>query len=69
MNLTDRKQQVAISIMAGTVTILAAVVGFVTWIENKRHAKLNDEVLKLDMEIKKIELAQKRKQIANGVLA
>lgn len=60
MNLIDQKQQASISLMVGVVTILATVVGLVAWYENKRHNKLNDEVLKLDKEIKTLELAMKQ---------
>lgn len=68
MDLIDRKQQQTIQLMAGVVTILATIVGLVAWMESKKHNKLNDEVLKLDKEIKTLELAIK-KDVArqNGV--
>ena len=62
MDLTDRKQQASINIMVGVITILATVVGLVAWMEQKRHNKLNDEVLKLDKEIKTLELASKKEE-------
>ena len=68
MDLTDRKQQGAINIMVGVITLLTAVVGFIAWYENKKHAKINDEVLKLDKEIKTLELAMKREEARqNGI--
>ena len=68
MDLTDRKQQASINIMVGVITILATVVGLVAWMEQKRHNKLNDEVLKLDKEIKTLELAMKKQEaVKNGV--
>jgi len=68
MDLTDRRQQGTINLMVGVITLLTAVVGFIAWYENKKHHKLNDEVLKLDKEIKMIDLAIKKQEAKkNGV--
>jgi len=70
MDLTDRKQQATINIMVGTITLLTAIVGLVAWYENKRHNKVNNDVLKLDKEIKTLELAMKKKEAReSGVTA
>lgn len=68
MDFTDRKQQATINIMVGVITLLTAVVGVIAWYENKKHSKINDEVMKLDKEIKTLELAMKKQEaVKNGV--
>jgi len=68
MDLTDRKQQASINIMVGMITLLTAVVGLIAWYENKKHNRINDEVLKLDKEIKTLELAMKKQEaVKNGI--
>ncbi len=68
MDLTDRKQQATINVLVGVITLLTAIVGVIAWYENKKHNKINDEVLKLDKEIKTLELAIKKDEaLKNGV--
>jgi hypothetical protein len=66
MNLTDRKQQIAINTIAGVVTILAAAVGLVAYFQKEKHSKINQDILKIEREIKQIELAQKKRQFASS---
>lgn len=68
MDLTDRKQQATINVLVGVITLLTAIVGVIAWYENKKHNKINNEVLKLDKEIKTLELAIKKDEaLKNGV--
>jgi hypothetical protein len=44
------------------MTALTAIVGALAYMQSKKHAKINDEILSLDKEIKTIELALKKKE-------
>lgn len=59
----DARQAKAINIIIVMVTTLTAVVGVLAYLENKKHAKINDEVLRLDKEIKILELAKKKNEL------
>jgi hypothetical protein len=52
--------------MIAVITALTGVVGFLAYKENLKHSKLNDEVLKLDKEIKTLELAKAKNEMINN---
>ena len=66
MNQVDIRQGRAINIMIAVITALTGVVGFLAYKENLKHSKLNDEVLKLDNEIKTLELAKAKNEMFNN---
>jgi hypothetical protein len=68
MNQVDIRQARAINILIAVITGLTALVGFLAYRENLKHSKLNDEVLKLDKEIKILELARAKNQMLSNSL-
>jgi|694.fasta_scaffold25292_11 hypothetical protein len=63
----NAQQDRRLSLLFVTLTALTALVGTLAFIESKKHAKLNDEILALDKEIKTIELALKKKEASNNL--
>jgi energy-converting hydrogenase Eha subunit C len=64
----DAKQQKTINIALVGIGLIGAVVSFLVYLDNKKHAKLRDEVALLDREIKVLDLAlKKRVAQENGV--
>jgi hypothetical protein len=64
----DVKQGKAISYLVAISIILSGVVGVLAYLQSKKHSKINEEVLKLDKEIKVLELALKTNQAKeNGI--
>ena len=69
MNEIDVRQGKAIGYLVAISVILTGVVGILAYLQSKKHAKLNEEVLNLDKEIKMLELAMKTNQAKdNGVV-
>lgn len=69
MNSIDAKQGRAIQYIVASVTILTGIVGVLAYLETKKHAKINDEVLSLDKQIKTLELALKKSEAKeNGIV-
>jgi TRAP-type mannitol/chloroaromatic compound transport system permease small subunit len=65
----DEKQGKAIGYLVAISIILSGVVGVLAYLQSKKHAKINEEVLNLDKEIKVLELAIKTNQAKdNGVV-
>lgn len=58
----DSRQNTKISLVVAFITILTGGVGLLAYLETKKHNRINNEVLRLDREIKTLELAQKRWQ-------
>lgn len=68
MDSVDSKQGKAINYIVAGITILTGVVGVLAYLETKKHAKINDEVLALDKQIKTLELALKKNEaVQNGI--
>jgi hypothetical protein len=68
MKIIDVNQNRALGVMVAVVTIITAFIGTLAYVENKRHNKINDEVLNLDREIKRLELAKKKAEAsADGI--
>lgn len=68
MDTVDSKQGQAINYIIALITALTGVVGVLAYLETKKHAKINDEVLALDKQIKTLELALKKNEaVQNGV--
>ena len=64
----NERQDRSLSYLIVTMTALTAIVGALAYMQSKKHAKINDEILSLDKEIKTIELALKKKEaLANNV--
>lgn len=69
MNDIDAKQGRAIQYIIASVTLLTGIVGVLAYLETKKHAKINDEVLSLDKQIKTLELALKKSEAKeNGIV-
>lgn len=69
MNDIDIKQGKAIQYIIASVTLLTGIVGVLAYLETKKHAKINDEVLSLDKQIKTLELALKKSEAKeNGIV-
>jgi hypothetical protein len=62
MENIDVKQGKSITYMIVGITILTGVVGILAYLENKKHHKINNEVLALDKQIKTLELAIKKNE-------
>lgn len=58
----DQKQQRAINIALVSIAFIGVVVSVLAYLENKKHAKIKEEVAQLDKEIKTLELALKEKE-------
>jgi hypothetical protein len=68
MDSVDLKQGRSITYIIATVTVLTGVVGLLAYLETKKHAKIKDEVLALEKQIKTIELALKKNEaVQNGI--
>lgn len=69
MNSVDTSQGKSISYIIASVTVLTGIIGVLAYLETKKHAKINDEVLALEKQIKTIELALKKNEaVQNGVI-
>jgi len=65
----DVKQGKSITYMVVIITALTGIVGVLAYLENKKHNKINDEVLSLDKQIKTLELALKKNEaVQNGIV-
>ena len=58
----DQKQQKYINLALVGVGLVGVIVSVLVYLDNKKHAKLKDEVASLDKEIKVLELAMKEKE-------
>lgn len=55
----DQKQQISINIMLVSIGAIGVIVSILVYIDNKKHAKLRDQVSVLDKQIKHLDLALK----------
>jgi len=58
----DQKQQKYINLALVGVGLVGVIVSVLVYLDNKKHAKIKDEVASLDREIKFLELALKEKE-------
>ena len=58
----DQKHQKYINLALVGVGLVGVIVSVLVYLDNKKHAKLKDEVASLDKEIKVLELAMKEKE-------
>jgi uncharacterized membrane protein YidH (DUF202 family) len=68
MNAVDKKQQSTINIILIAVGVLTAITGILAYRENKKHNKIKEENLKVEKEIKELELALKKDEIRKSGL-
>lgn len=68
MNVVDKKQQSTINMILIAVGVLTAITGILAYRENKKHNKIAEENLKVEKEIKVLELALKRDEIRKSGL-
>jgi energy-converting hydrogenase Eha subunit C len=65
----DQKQQKYINLALVGIGLIGVLVSVLVYLDNKKHAKLKEEVANLDKEIKVLDLALKQKEaIKNGVV-
>ena len=64
---TDNLQTKNINLLIGMVSALGGVALFMGYLHTKKHAKLQEEVLNLDKEIKRLELEEKRNGKKNTI--
>lgn len=68
MQNIDAKQGKSIGYLIAGITALTGIVGVLAYLENKKHNKINDEVLSLDKQIKTLELEIKKNEARqNGI--
>ena len=68
MNSVNTNQSKSISYIIASVTVLTGIIGVLAYLETKKHAKINDEVLALDKQIKTLDLALKKNEaVQNGI--
>ena len=63
--MTNKIQTKNINLLIATFSALGGLALFLGYMHNKKHAKLQQEVLNLDKEIKKLELEKKKNEV-NG---
>lgn len=68
MNLVDKKQQSTINMILIAVGVLTAITGILAYRENKKHNKIAEENLKVEKELKELELALKKDQVRKSGL-
>jgi hypothetical protein len=59
---TEQKQQKYINLALVGIGLIGVVVSVLVYLDNKKHAKIKDDVATLDKEIKVLELAMKEKE-------
>lgn len=59
----DRIQNRNINLLIAAVGALGSIALFMGYIHTKKHSKLQEEVLSIDKEIKKLELEKKRNEV------
>jgi len=64
---TDNLQTKNINLLIATFSALGGLALFLGYMHNKKHAKLQEEVLNLDKEIKRLELEEKRNGKKNTI--
>ena len=68
MNVVDKKQQSTINMILIAVGVLTAITGILAYRENKKHNAIAEDNLKVEKEIKVLELALKRDEIRKSGL-
>jgi hypothetical protein len=63
----DRLQTRNINLLIGLVSALGGVALFMGYLHTKKHSKLQEEVLAIDKEIKRLELEEKRNGKKNTI--
>jgi hypothetical protein len=63
--MTDKIQTKNINLLIAAFSALGGLALFMGYMHTKKHAKLQEEVLFLDKEIKKLELEKKKNEV-NG---
>lgn len=63
----DRLQTKNINLLIGLVSALGGVALFMGYLHTKKHSKLQEEVLAIDKEIKRLELEEKRNGKKNTI--
>jgi hypothetical protein len=69
MEEIDIKQDKSITYMIVGISVLTGLVGILAYLENKKHHKINNEVLAIDKQIKTLELAIKKNEARESGLA
>jgi hypothetical protein len=64
---TDNLQTKNINLLIGMVSALGGVALFMGYLHTKKHSKLQEEVLAIDKEIKRLELEEKRNGKKNAI--
>jgi hypothetical protein len=64
---TDKLQTKNINLLIGMVSALGGVALFMGYLHTKKHSKLQEEVLAIDKEIKRLELEEKRNGKKNSI--
>lgn len=64
---TDNLQTKNINLLIGMVSALGGVALFMGYLHTKKHSKLQEEVLAIDKEIKRLELEEKRNGKKNTI--
>lgn len=60
----DSRQQKQIAIIGLGLTFVSVLIAGLVYIENKKHARIKEETLRLDREIKTLDLALKKQELA-----
>ena len=63
----DLKQNKQIGVLIGLMSALGGITAFIIWLEHRKHDKIQEEILKLDREIKMLTIKKmKNGEDANG---
>jgi energy-converting hydrogenase Eha subunit C len=65
----DERQQKAINIALVGIGLIGVIVSVLVYLDNKKHAKIKEEVTLLDKEIKVLDLALKKQKVQENGLA
>ena len=65
----DARQQKAINIALVGIGLIGVIVSVLVYLDNKKHAKIKEEVTLLDKEIKVLDLALKKQKVQENGLA
>lgn len=65
----DVRQQKAINIALVGIGLIGVIVSVLVYLDNKKHAKIKEEVTLLDKEIKVLDLALKKQKVQENGLA